>query len=111
MVGQSDIYEEFARSLPGSRSRHTESEECLVDDPMENDDFEEVVEPADPNLEPKEILQANILYFPFWPFSTNRGTNATLVVSCFKIWVEQVVTVVTRGPFPFIARRLPLTCI
>ncbi|CAK9053162.1 unnamed protein product, partial [Durusdinium trenchii] len=44
---------EFARSLPGSRSRHTESEESLVDDPMEHDDIEEVVEPADPIQQPK----------------------------------------------------------
>ena len=66
--------QEFARSLLGSRSRHTESEEeSLVDDPMENDDIGEVVEPANPNLEPKETLLANF-FFPFWPFSTNRGT-------------------------------------
>ncbi|CAK8990960.1 unnamed protein product, partial [Durusdinium trenchii] len=45
---------EFARRLPGTRSRHTESEESLVDDPMEHDDIEEVVEPADPNPEPKD---------------------------------------------------------
>ncbi|CAK9037802.1 unnamed protein product [Durusdinium trenchii] len=48
---------EFARRLPGTRSRHTESEESLVDDPMEHDDIEEVVEPADPNPEPKEAAQ------------------------------------------------------
>ena len=68
--------QEFARSLPGSRSRHTESEESLVDDPMENDDIEEVVEPADPNLEPKEILLAkicSILAFFNKPRNNARG--------------------------------------
>ena len=54
------FFQEFAKSLLGSHSRHTESEESLVDDPMENDDIEEVVEPADPNLVPKEILLAKI---------------------------------------------------
>ncbi|CAK9000889.1 unnamed protein product [Durusdinium trenchii] len=45
---------EFARSLPGSHSRHIESQESVVDDPVEHDDIEEVVEPADPNPESKD---------------------------------------------------------
>ena len=97
-------FQEFARSLPGSRSRHTESEESLVDDPMENDDIEEVVEPADPNLEPKEILLAKTCFH----FGLFQQTEE----QCYRIfgWVEPVVAVVTRGPLPFIARRIPLTC-
>ena len=79
MVGLSDIYQEFARSLPGSRSRHTESEESLVDDPMENDDFEEVVEPADPNLEPKERLQAKFYIFRFSLF---QQTEERCYIGC-----------------------------
>ena len=51
------LSEEFGGSLPGSRCRHTESEESVVDYPMENDDVEEVVEPADPIQEPKEIMR------------------------------------------------------
>ena len=84
MVGQSDIFEEFARSLPGSRSRHTESEESLVDDPMENDDIEEVVEPADPNLEPKEILLAKICFH----FGLFQQTEERCYI-CFKIWLNR----------------------
>ena len=48
------LSEEFARSWPGSHSRHIESQESVVDDLVEHDDIEEVVEPADTN--PKEIL-------------------------------------------------------
>ena len=48
------LSEEFARSWPGSHSRHIESQESVVDDPVEHDDIEEVVELAGTN--PKEIL-------------------------------------------------------
>ena len=65
-------FEEFARRLPGTRSRHTESEESLVDDPMEHDDIEEVVEPADPIQQPKERLLAKVL-FHVCIFSASRG--------------------------------------
>ena len=47
------LSEEFARSWPGSHSRHIESQESVVDDPVEHDDIEEVVELAGTN--PKEI--------------------------------------------------------
>ena len=40
--------------MPGSHSRHIESQESVVDDPVEHDDIEEVVELAGTN--PKEIL-------------------------------------------------------
>ena len=49
------LSEEFARSWPGSHSRHIESQESVVDDPVEHDDIEEVVEPADPNPDWKEM--------------------------------------------------------
>ena len=62
---------EFARSLPGSHSRHIESLESVVDDPVEHDDIEEVVEPADPNPESKEMAKVIV---PFCArCSTNRG--------------------------------------
>ena len=48
------LSEEFAGSWPGSHSRHIESQESVVDDPVEHDDIEEVVELAGTN--PKEIL-------------------------------------------------------
>ena len=48
------LSEEFVRSWPGSHSRHIESQESVVDDPVEHDDIEEVVELAGTN--PKEIL-------------------------------------------------------
>ena len=47
-----------------------------MDDPMETDDIEEVVEPAHPNLEPKEILLAkicSILAFFNKPRNNARG--------------------------------------
>ena len=73
---------------------------------MKSDDIEEVVEPADPNLEPKERdIAGKSIFFHFGLFNKPRN-DATLVIDM----VEQVVTGVTRGPFPFTARRLPLMC-
>ena len=51
-----DISEEFGGSVLGSHSRHTESEEFVVDDPVEHDNIKEIVEPADTHPELKEIL-------------------------------------------------------
>ena len=46
--------EELGESSPGSRSVRTE--ESVADDAVESADIEEVVEPADTNPGPKEIL-------------------------------------------------------
>ena len=83
--------EEFGGSSSGSHSRHTESEESLVDDPMERDDIEEVVEPADPDLELKERLLAKVLFM----FASFQQTKDIYMLFFFT-GVEQVFTVV--GP-------------
>ena len=84
------LSEEFARSWPGSHSRHIESQESVVDDPVEHDDIEEVVEPADPNPESKEMAK---VVFPFCArCATNRGQ-----IHCFCLgWTS----------FPFATQRL-----
>lgn len=50
------ILEEFGGSSRNSHSRRTESKDIVVDDPMQSDDVEEVVELAQTNPKPEEIL-------------------------------------------------------
>ena len=72
--------------MPGSRSRHTELEESVADDPMENDDIEVVVEPADPNLEPKEILLAKSIFSNLAFFNKPRN-NARGFLTWLNRWL------------------------
>ena len=82
--------EESGGSSSGSHSRHTESEESVVEDPVETYDIEEVVEPADTNPEPKEILLAKV-HFHVSTFFIKLRNNEQY----YRIfdWVEQVFTV------------------
>ena len=59
--------EESGGFSSGSHSRHTESEESVVEDPVETYDIEEVVEPADTNPEHCWLK----LFLMFSPFSLN----------------------------------------
>ena len=76
--------------MPGSHSRHIESQESVVDDPVEHDDIEEVVEPADPNPESKEMAKVIV----------------PMLCTLFNIPRKNTLFLPGLKSFPFAAQRL-----